>query len=84
MDRTTYDMYGAPRWAQPIDTSGMHDPVRCAHCTKVYDLAAVTVTARYMDCSMWKCPGCQLTVDDRGETGCKSRQDYYRLRREGG
>lgn len=54
-------------------------PVRCAHCGTVYDLTKVEVTARYTDCSMWKCPGCSRTVDDRGETGWKTTQDYHRI-----
>ncbi len=61
------------------DVEGMHDPVRCAYCSHVYDLGMVEVTARYADCSMWKCPGCKTVVDDRGETGRKSKQDYYRI-----
>lgn len=61
------------------DTSGMTSPVRCTHCPGVYDLATVTVTARYTDCSMWRSPCCDLTVDDRGETGWKPRGDYVRL-----
>lgn len=62
------------------DISGMRIPVRCAHCQGVYDLATVTVTGRYTDCSMWRSPCCDLLVDDRGETGWKSRADYARLR----
>lgn len=61
------------------DTSGMRSPVRCTHCRGVYDLAAVKVTARYTDCSMWRSPCCDQLVDDRGETGWKSRADYVRL-----
>lgn len=61
------------------DTTGMRDPVRCTHCRGVYDLAAVKVTARYTDCSMWRSPCCDMLVDDRGETGWKSRGDYVRL-----
>lgn len=57
-----------------FDTSGMTSPVRCTHCSKVYDLGTVTVTARYLDCSMWKSPCCGLTVDDRGR-GWKARPD---------
>ncbi len=50
--------------------------VRCTHCGGVYDLCKVEVTARYTDCSMWKSPCCGLLVDDRGDTGWKSRKDY--------
>lgn len=45
---------------------GMMFPVKCAHCHNgVYDLASVTVTARYTDCSVWKSPCCGQVVDDR-------------------
>ncbi|MEU4781053.1 hypothetical protein [Micromonospora sp. NPDC023633] len=57
----------------------MSQPVRCTWCGGVYDLGTVTVTARYTDCSMWKAPCCGATVDDRGETGWKSRKDYERI-----
>jgi len=67
-------------WVNRYDTEGMMFPVKCSHCAGgVYDLADVTVTARYIDCSMWKSPCCGITVDDRGETGWKSRADYTRL-----
>lgn len=55
-------------------------PVRCTHCRDgVYDLGKVEVTARYADCSMWKSPCCNRLVDDRGDTGWKSRKDYVKL-----
>lgn len=57
---------------------GMTFPVRCNHCRRIYDLGTVTVTARYVDCSMWKSPCCGLLVDDRG-VGWKSRADYTEL-----
>lgn len=60
----------------------MLSPVRCT-CGQVYDLAAVHVTARYSDCSMWNAPCCGRPADDRGETGWKSTKDYYPLRRGG-
>ena len=59
--------------------AAMTFPVRCAHCGGIYDLAKVEVTARYTDCSMWKSPCCGLLVDDRGDTGWKSRKDYEHL-----
>lgn len=62
-------------------TENMTFPVRCTYCSGVYDLGTVEVTARYTDCSMWKSPCCGRTVDDRGETGWKSHQDYVRLDR---
>jgi hypothetical protein len=73
------DIYG--RWRPQPDTTGMTSPARCTYCQHVYDLGKVTVTARYTDCSMWHCPGCKTLVDDRGETGWKSRKDYVVLPR---
>jgi hypothetical protein len=75
--RMTWDHHG--RLIPDIDTTGMHQPARCTWCSGVYDLGTVTITARYTDCSMWKAPCCGVTVDDRGETGWKSRADYRRL-----
>ncbi|GGM52556.1 hypothetical protein ACFFX1_55520 [Dactylosporangium sucinum] len=60
----------------------MTSPVRCT-CGRIYDLGKVTVTARYADCSIWKAPCCGRQADDRGETGWKTTQDYYRLDRNG-
>lgn len=83
----TYDDYW---WDQRVADAefaameGMFQPVRCTHCAGIYDLGKVEVTARYVDCSMWKAPCCGRTVDDRGETGWKSRSDYTRLDRNGG
>ena len=57
----------------------MFQPVRCAGCGGVYDLGKVEVTARYVDCSVWKAPCCGRVSDDRGETGWKSFHDYYRI-----
>jgi hypothetical protein len=48
---------------QAIDS--MRFPAQCTKCTRIYDLGNVTVIARYTDCSVWKCPGCGITVDDR-------------------
>lgn len=60
----------------------MFEPVRCTHCGGVYDLGKVEVTARYADCSCWRAPCCGTPVDDRGDTGWKSRKDYVKLRDE--
>lgn len=60
------------------EVGSMTSPVRCAHCGSVYDLGAVVVTARYLDCSVWKSPCCKRTVDDRGP-GWKPAADYERL-----
>lgn len=56
--------------------ANMHQPVRCNRCRGVYDLGTVTVTARYADCSVWRTPCCDQSVDDRGHTGWTSRKDY--------
>lgn len=58
----------------------MTSPVRCSHCSRLYDLGAVTVTARYADCSVWKSPCCGRTVDDRGR-GLKAFPDFERITR---
>lgn len=68
--------------APVADVTGMFSPVRCAHCRHVYDVGTVEVVARYLDCSMWHCPGCTLLVDDR-PTGWKSRCDIEWLNRDG-
>ena len=57
----------------------MATPVRCTHCGGVYDLGAVEVTARYVDCSVWKSPCCRRTVDDRGPGWTPGGADYERL-----
>lgn len=68
----------------PPEAAGMFDPVRCAFCGGVYDLGTVTVTGRYIDCSVWVTPCCTRSADDRGETGWKAHQDYRRLVRPPG
>lgn len=63
----------------------MFQPVRCLRChTGVYDLGRVTVTARYLDCSVWRTPCCDQSVDDRGETGWTLRKDYERIDKDFG
>jgi hypothetical protein len=57
----------------------MNDLVRCTHCGGTYRLGNVVVTARYTDCSCWNAPCCNTQVDDRGETGWKSLNDYVRI-----
>lgn len=47
------------------DVSGMRHPVRCTKCGRVYDLGSITEYGRYADCTVWRCPGCHCTVDDR-------------------
>jgi hypothetical protein len=67
----------------PPNVGDMMSPVRCRRCGKVYDLKAVEVVARYTDCSVWQCPGCNVQVDDRGEHGDSAwgRQHYDRIER---
>lgn len=66
---------------EDVEIARMASPVRCASCRRVYDLGTVTVTARYLDCSVWRAPCCGRVSDDRGETGWKSIKDYYPIRR---
>lgn len=74
MDAKTYrrNIYGLLEVLR--DTTGMFSPVRC-RCGEIYDLGAVTVTARYTDCSVWVTPCCRRQADDRGP-GWKSVPDY--------
>lgn len=65
------------------EAEGMSLPVRCAFCRRIYDLGTVEVTGRYVDCSVWRTPCCNITADDRGDSGWKSKKDYYRLTRRG-
>lgn len=58
----------------------MGAPVRCLHCGAIYDLQAVTVVARYADCSMFKTPCCGTSADDRT---WKSMPDFEKLERNG-
>lgn len=70
------------RWEETAPgVARMAQPVRCGFCSGIYDLGAVTVTGHYLDCSLWRTPCCGRIADDRGESGWKSRQDYYRLAR---
>jgi hypothetical protein len=82
--RMTRDGWIEPVTIEPVpNVSGMMSPVRCTHCGKVYDRCKVEVVARYAVISVWHCPGCNLLVDDRGETVWKSRSDYVRLDEDG-
>jgi hypothetical protein len=49
----------------PNRAPAMRYPVRCRHCSHVHDAAKVTVVQRYADCSVWRCPGCGVLIDDR-------------------
>jgi hypothetical protein len=71
------------RMRPQVDVSKMSSPVRCRWCQKVYDLGSVTVVQRYADCSVWKCPGCKVLVDDRGSNGWGGTRHYYELDEHG-
>ena len=43
----------------------MRYPVRCRFCSHIHDGATVTVELRYTDCSCWRCPSCDVLIDDR-------------------
>lgn len=45
----------------------MRYPFRCRGCGHLHDAAKVTVEVRYRDCSAWRCPRCDLLIDDRPE-----------------
>lgn len=64
-DDGTYDFWRG-EWIRQ-QAEGMRYPVLC-DCGSVYDSAAVTVTARYADCSVWTTPCCKRTEDDRPGT----------------
>lgn len=63
METHRIDKYG--RVTFEPDTSGMLAPGRCTRCRLVHDSGPVTVVARYSDCSVWRCPGCNSLIDDR-------------------
>lgn len=56
----------------------------CNGCGEVFDLTMVEVTARYADCSEWKCPGCGRQHDDRQKWGAEVwvRMGYTDLARK--
>lgn len=71
-----------PRMAPP--DYRMRSPVRCLHCKVIYDMGAVQIVTRYLDCSTWHCPGCRLLVDDRCLAGWGGRRDIERVERPEG
>lgn len=81
MTHYTFDVYGRVRsitTAEELEAiREMSFPVRC-RCGKVYDIGAVTVTARYADCSVWKTPCCRRVTDDR-PAGWSSGPSYQEL-----
>lgn len=71
-------------WFSEAEVENMTSPVQCAFCSHIYDLGTVTITASHADCTMWRTPCCNNVADDRGESGWKSRKDYYTLKRING
>lgn len=62
------DEYGRVReWVDQETIADMLAPVQCKFCHHVHDAGRVTVIQRYADCSVWKCPKCKATLDDRPE-----------------
>lgn len=59
-----FDHRGVPVYLD-TDISEMLEPVQCKFCSHIHDAVKVEVTGRYSDCSMWKCPKCKRTLDDR-------------------
>lgn len=75
-----------PEWRYIVEdpavtekAASMWIPVRCTHCLGIYDLGAVEVTARYMDCSMFTAPCCKREVDTRM---WKSLPDYREIQKK--
>ena len=64
--------------SNPVNTEGMISPVRCTHCSTIYDLCSVTPIARYADCTTFKSPCCNKHVDDRE---WKGMPDIKRLKK---
>lgn len=56
---------GQAKKAAPTRAPAMAYPIRCRHCAHVHDAAKVAVVQRYADCSVWRCPGCNVLIDDR-------------------
>lgn len=67
--------------AAEVDSASMFSPARCLTCRLVFDLGHVTVTQRYLDCSVWRCPGCGTHHDDRPGRWPGERNGYAELPR---
>jgi hypothetical protein len=62
-------------------TAEMRSPVVCLHCSAVYDLDHVEVTARYADCSVWTAPCCGFRgIDDRPGVADRHYRELSRMR----
>lgn len=71
-----YVMPGSDWYTGRPDYSDMRFPTRCLRCGHVHDVALVTPTGRYSDCTMWRCPKCNAEIDDRaGGYGGSERVD---------
>lgn len=40
-------------------------PALCRHCNHLHDSGRVQVVQRYLDCTVWRCPRCDVLIDDR-------------------
>lgn len=40
-------------------------PGQCTRCYAIFDSGPVEVVARYADCTVFKCPSCGASIDDR-------------------
>ena len=80
--RIEWDVNGMPR--EVHDVSGMLAPYSCGACGHVHDTAKVEVVARYTDCSVWRCPSCKATQDDRQAWGFHSPGQARRIDRRTG
>lgn len=74
----TFDIYGRAQHLgrdeyEQIAAAG--SPVRC-RCGQIFDLQAVTVTARYSDCTVFTTPCCGRTADNREWKGAP---DFTRI-----
>ncbi len=59
-----FDNWRLKRQPPPPECLEMFKPARCTFCGDYYDLATVTVIARFADCSVWTTPCCGKTADD--------------------
>lgn len=58
--------WGIVKLSRPLGRiSKMLYPVECRRCGSVYDLTNTEVIHRYADCTLYKTPCCNQTVDDR-------------------
>lgn len=56
-----------PKAAAATSPAQMMWPMKCRWCRCIHDAGKVEVVQRYLDCSVWRCPGCGVLIDDRTE-----------------